>query len=304
MVVDVFVNQLHMPTSTATTADRPMKMVARQPQPLGSVAAGPSQHAVELGRFVAQGGLSRQDRRTIAKTTFNAGGTGSNTETYPWYIDAMAATTVVDAAFQAYQLATFGSGGLRLLAAALCVTLYSDLMSGILHVVLDNPKFLESWIVEPYARGFQEHHLDTTFVWRMPVGEQVRPAALPLVGQYLLGLLIFGRGHERFCHCFLALCVCLPGVQMTHRWAHMPRKRRGPVIRALQSCHLLVSQEHHDAHHQPPYEYLQNFCILTGWCNPALNVVLLRWLHPHSKCWGGVFLAGFLLLWPAVWLCE
>ena len=268
---------------------------------LNAVApAGPSQRAVDLGHVVAKGGLSRQGRRTLAASTFNAGGAGSNTETYPWYIDALAALTVADAALQASQLVAPGSGG-RLAAAALCVVLYSDLMSGLLHVVLDNPEFLSSRVVEPYARGFQEHHLDTTFVWRMPVGEQVRPAALPLVGQYIFGLLLFGRGHERFCHVYLALCVCLPGVQMTHRWAHMPRKRRGAVIRALQSCHVLVSQEHHDAHHQPPY--LQNFCILTGWCNPCLNV-LLGWLHPHSKVWGAVFAAGFMLLWPVVKLCE
>ena len=274
--------------------------LAHAPRLGKQVPPGPSRRAVEMGHTVARGGLNRKEREALAATTFNAGGAGSNTETYPWYIDALAALTVADAVFQASQLIAVGSGG-RLIAAALCVVIYSDVMSGLLHIVLDNPEFLGSVIVEPYARGFQEHHLDTTFVWRMPVGEQMRPAALPLVLQWVTGLLLFGRGHELFCHCYLALCVCLPGVQMTHRWAHMPRRRRGALIRALQSCHLLVSQEHHDAHHRPPYD--RNFCILTGWSNPCLNALLCV-VGPHSKAWGGVFLAGFVLLWPAVWLSE
>jgi hypothetical protein len=59
--------------------------------------------------------------------------------------------------------------GLFLLAA-----LYTDWMSGLLHVVLDNA-LLNTWpIIGPEARAFQSHHFDPTGVARGPILDMVR----------------------------------------------------------------------------------------------------------------------------------
>lgn len=55
-----------------------------------------------------------------------------------------------------------------------------------------------------------------------------------------------------------------------HRFAHQPSK--APAwVKMLQRTGLLQSPKEHAAHHRPPQDV--NFCVLTDWLNPGLEMV-------------------------------
>ena len=52
-----------------------------------------------------------------------------------------------------------------------------------------------------------------------------------------------------------------------HKWAHQESPPR--VIRTLQRSRIILSPEHHRAHHAEPFE--SSYAITNGWLNPLLN---------------------------------
>jgi hypothetical protein len=52
-----------------------------------------------------------------------------------------------------------------------------------------------------------------------------------------------------------------------HRWAHEDNPARW--VRALQRAGLILSPEHHAAHHASPQD--KSYCITVGWMNPLLD---------------------------------
>ena len=69
---------------------------------------------------------------------------------------------------------TRGLGFANHLGLFLLAGIYTDWMSGLLHVVLDNA-LLNTWpIIGPEARAFQSHHFDPTGVARGPILDMVR----------------------------------------------------------------------------------------------------------------------------------
>ncbi len=64
-----------------------------------------------------------------------------------------------------------------------------------------------------------------------------------------------------------------------HKWNHLPRKRRGKLVVALQNAHLLQSAKHHGKHHVGSKD--THYCVLTNLLNPVLDAVqfwrMLEW---------------------------
>jgi len=54
-----------------------------------------------------------------------------------------------------------------------------------------------------------------------------------------------------------------------HQWAHLPRPPA--LVRALQTCGVLLGRAEHAAHHARPYD--RQYCITTGWCNRPLDTI-------------------------------
>ena len=62
------------------------------------------------------------------------------------------------------------------------------------------------------------------------------------------------------------------GIFMTnqfHKWAHL--EEPPAWIAMLQDCRLILSPDHHDVHHTPPFD--KYYCITTGWLNRPLAAV-------------------------------
>ena len=172
--------------------------------------------------------------------------------------------------------------------------LYTDVMSGILHIVLDNP-VMNTWpVIGPEALAFQGHHFDPTGVARGPILDMVREDHLLvfLVMTVFLvlrptspGLLTFSLHFGWMSHFMMA----------SHRWSHTHPKYLHWTIKSAQEWGLLMTTEHHSRHHA---SYDCNFAIFSGVSNPIFNK-LIYVIHWRSPLWffllcGGIVLPPFL----------
>lgn len=227
------------------------------------------------------------EERALARMAYDAGGIEANTESYPvWQPPLCAAINACCLLNVIYQ----GISVLEVVAIATVTYFYTDIISGLLHLVLDNPKFLEGPL-EPFARGFQEHHLDPGVIYKMTVFNHCRVMSFPLILVYFCGAACLGPTMVPFNVYFMSISCALMYMQMAHRWAHMPSSRRGDTIQWLQDKNIALPGTVHLKHHRAPYDC--NFCIMNGVFNPVLNAIVeIPVLHPHSRIWAPIFLSA------------
>ena len=153
-----------------------------------------------------------------------------------------------------------------LLLAAYAV---SDLLSGIVHFLLDNFGSPNTPVIgQKFVKPFRDHHVDPMEMTRgdfiavnadnvfvclpvlIPVFFFLDVTARPYIGVFLVGL--------------------VAGVIMTnqlHKWAHMPTVPR--LVAAAQRKGVVLSKEHHAVHHSGGYD--RNYCITWGYLDVVLN---------------------------------
>lgn len=162
---------------------------------------------------------------------------------------------------------------------------YTDLLSGVLHIILDNERSLNLSIVSSLARGFQEHHRTPNTIHEMSLYDHLYTMHLPLVMAFPpVVLMNFNMGY----FVYLNFVIMLHLMQMAHRWAHMPSSRVHFIVKFLQHVGLLVSRKNHLTHHDNVYN--TNFCIMNGWFNAPLNFAV-RKFGRTSHGWIAVFLS-------------
>lgn len=177
----------------------------------------------------------------------------------------------------------------RVLVMIAVVFLITDLLSGTLHLTLDNPYFLDWPGLGTVAAGFQQHHNNPSIIYRMTLFTHVRTMATPCAPVFAIGSLVHGHDHPGWCATYVTLSFCLVYMQLGHRWAHMPKHMRGSVINALQKVSLALPPAAHVSHHKAPYDH--TFCIMSGLLNPALNLIIqLPGLHSKNPIWFPIFL--------------
>ena len=164
---------------------------------------------------------------------------------------------------------------------------FTDWMSGLLHVVLDNP-IMNTWpVVGPEAKAFQGHHYDPTAVARGPWLDFLREhhiLVFLVMALYILlkpsspGLMLFSLHFMWMSHVMMAAL----------RWSHTHPKYLSPTVKAMMDYGIVMTVRHHSAHHA---SYDCNFCIFSGWMNPLLNQ-LIHIVHWRSPLWLFI-LAGF-----------
>jgi len=167
-----------------------------------------------------------------------------------------------------------------LFAFALLVT---DLISGLLHVVLDNPRSLKLGPIRGLAEGFQRHHESPAKIYEMPLYQHLYVMHMPLT---LLFVAILPFHNAGMYVVFLSLVVGLHLMQLAHLWAHLPAERVPAPVRVLQNARVLLQKPQHDLHHTPPFN--KDFCIMTGICNRPLNAVVSV-IGPTTHFWLAIF---------------
>jgi len=164
----------------------------------------------------------------------------------------------------------------------------TDLISGLLHVVLDNPRSLALAPIRGLAQGFQRHHQNPSNIYEMPLYQHLYVMHMPLTFLFLAVLPFHEAGMYVV---FLSMVIALHIMQMAHLWAHLPLERVPSPVRVLQKARVLLSKGQHDLHHVAPYD--KDFCIMTGICNWPLNVSVAL-LGPTTHWWLAIFLGSTL----------
>ena len=163
----------------------------------------------------------------------------------------------------------------------LAALLLADFGSGIVHWSAD------TWGSERmpvlgsrFLRPFRVHHLNPEDILRrgfVDLNGDVALLGLPLLAGGLLIPLseVEGRLASIFC---AALGACSLPTNQIHQWAH---QNEAPAwVRWLQRRRLILSRERHALHHAAPYT--TDYCITTGWCNPALSAM---GFFPRAERW-------------------
>lgn len=176
-----------------------------------------------------------------------------------------------------------------------CV-LATDLISGLLHIVLDNPRSLDIALIRVLAAGFQAHHEDPSGIYQMPLYKHLYVMHMPLTIVFFI-ILPF---HDARMHLtFLSMVFALHLMQMAHLWAHLPSEKLPALVRRLQRAGILVRGTQHRIHHAPPFD--KNFCIMTGICNRPLNAAVSRF-GATTHWWMPVFLVAAMSPFALAWL--
>ena len=160
------------------------------------------------------------------------------------------------------------------LAPILLVLAYlaADFLSGFVHFLADNFGSYDTPILGPnFIQPFREHHVDPKGI----VGNDFVDAngnnslatlpfmlfvwiAVPLETWY------YGYLFGTF---FLFVCLAAFLTNQFHKWAHMDDPPA--FVGWLQARGVILSQEHHDIHHESPYDTY--YCITAGLWNPLLD---------------------------------
>jgi hypothetical protein len=164
-------------------------------------------------------------------------------------------------------------GGLWL-APILLVLAYlaADFLSGFMHFLADNFGSYDTPILGPnFIQPFREHHVDPKGI----VGHDFVDAngnnslaTLPfmLLMWTVVPLETWYYGYL-FGTFFLFLCLAAFLTNQFHKWAHM--EDPPAFVGWLQARGVILSREHHDVHHESPYDTY--YCITAGFWNPLLD---------------------------------
>ncbi len=168
-------------------------------------------------------------------------------------------------------LTTFGYAWLLPLLAILAY-LAGDFFSGFVHFLADNFGSSETPIIGPnFVGAFREHHVDPKGITTHDfIDTNGNNCLVSLPAMLLVWLAVptettaWGYLFAAF---FLALCFAIFLTNQFHKWAHMEEP---PSFAAwMQRRGLILSQEHHDVHHESPYDTY--YCITVGVWNPILD---------------------------------
>ena len=168
-------------------------------------------------------------------------------------------------------LANFGYLWLLPILAILAY-LAADLVSGFVHFLADNFGSADMPIVGPNFIGpFSNHHVDPKGITQNDFvdtnGNNSLVSILPMLLVWLavpIGATVAGYLFGAF---FLFLCLAVFLTNQFHKWAHAHSSPAFAVW--LQRKGIILSKEHHDIHHESPYDTY--YCITAGFWNPLLD---------------------------------
>jgi hypothetical protein len=199
------------------------------------------------------------------------------------YSKAFSYTMAAGMAWSAWSLVRFPPALLDAIILFAFSILVTDLISGLLHVILDNPRSLAIPPIRGLAQGFQRHHQNPSNIYEMPLYQHIYVMHMPLTFLFLAVLPFQNAGMSVV---FLGMVVGLHVMQMAHLWAHLPAERVPRTVRLLHGARLLLRKRQHDLHHTVPYD--KDFCIMTGMCNRPLNAAVVL-IGPTTHWWLAIF---------------
>jgi hypothetical protein len=160
---------------------------------------------------------------------------------------------------------------LTIIVAAVFTFLWYDFFSGVLHIVLDNPEFVNLPILCDPCLEFQwHHHIPSDLACKpfLQVCGDLNLVMTVILTAYLSPYIGFGF-HTPMALCLVG-CKMLMAYfgQLCHCMSHMPPHNRPDWVTFLQNNGLMISSKEHMIHHA---SYDDNFCIGSGLCNGIIS---------------------------------
>ena len=166
----------------------------------------------------------------------------------------------------------------------------TDLVSGLLHIVLDNKRSLEIPVIRPLAEGFQRHHINPKNIYQMSWYKHIFGIHLPLTFLFVVVLIV---NSPKLYFSYVSLVLFMHLMQMSHRWSHTPVSMLSKPVILLQKMRILLTRKAHGVHHNGIYD--SNFCIFNGYMNPLLNK-LTTVFNRESHGWVFVFVISTIAM--------
>ena len=173
------------------------------------------------------------------------------------------------------------SSPVTVLVAAVFSFLWYDFFSGVLHIVLDNPEFVNFPVLCDPCLEFQwHHHIPSDLACKpfLQVCGDLNLVMTIILSAYLLPTI--GFGYRTPMALSLVSCKMLMAYfgQLCHCMSHMPPHNRPNWVTYLQNNGFMISSREHMIHHA---SYNDNFCIGSGACNGIIswgkNITSNKW---------------------------
>ncbi len=175
---------------------------------------------------------------------------------------------------------------LLLVVAVIGMFFIEDLFSGVLHIVLDDPRNITSPLFARGALEFQAHHVLPKDIVRKPFFD-VLGDLNPIVIGHLVVLGAITQFQNPLVNFLLGAKLTFAWWgQFSHRCAHEAPEKRAPWVRAFQRLGLLLRPDSHNLHHT---HYDRSFTITSGASNLILDRVYR--VMPHRHAWAVIFIA-------------
>lgn len=165
-----------------------------------------------------------------------------------------------------------GTGFILIISAVILAYILADLVNGLVHLYMDNNTQYNS-IAGPFISSFHLHHLRPRYTIRHPLQVYFYESGTKFwLLAYLIGVFLIQHysHHLAFSlNIFLVFTGIFSSIaEVSHYWCHATKTNK--FIRFLQKYGVLLSKQHHSAHHQGDNI---NYAFLNGVSDPLINKI-------------------------------
>ena len=185
-----------------------------------------------------------------------------------------------------------------------------DLNGGLIHIYLDNSKVKNNnTLTDNFKKEFQDHHENSILQFENDINYRSYHEMNLVYPFASIGFLFCLILPVYFRYVILLFCYLNVFQQITHYWCHARTNNKpmmfiGKILQGISvkqynsliknyylskilsiyKFNLVLNPNDHRKHHIHP-QHAINFCILTGWANPLLNYLVLKYdlLNPSGK---------------------
>ena len=172
----------------------------------------------------------------------------------------------------------------------------ADLSDGLLHIYADNRKIYKiTNFHEEVVYSFQySHHVNPKSFINNVIIFSCSGELFKIIYSFGFMFLLYFLNYSYYYKIFIttwSFGIMLG--QVIHGFAHMNYNELNIIIKILQKCKIILSNEKHNKHH---IQVELNYAILNGWSNPLINYLFIHYIQPFMAKYPTYFIPQKLIL--------